>query len=83
MFTFILSIIICFVINIAISLIVSFLVPGNYYLAAIITSIVTAFVFAIITSRDRRHFYKDKYFWIYFFSASIIFLLVDLLTFII
>jgi hypothetical protein len=76
-----LSFMICFVINLVISAIFQALIP-NYFIASMLTSIVIAMIYAImVLPFDRLRFYKQRSFWVSFFVMSIIFLLLDCLTF--
>ncbi|MCI1735165.1 MAG: hypothetical protein LKM30_05475 [Bacilli bacterium] len=75
------SLLICIALNLVISTIMSILIP-NYILAAMATSIIIAFIYAIFSvPNDRAHFYKQKYFWLYFFGMSILFLVIDAFSF--
>ena len=56
----------------------------NYYLAEILSSVLFAFIFALIEQwADRRHFYKYQRFWYTFFITGICFCLLDLIYFVI
>ncbi len=80
--SFILWLLLCLVLNTVISTLVSYLIP-NYYMASLISSIIIAFVYAILVQRDKRHFYRYRNFWIYFLATAIIFMLFDALFWII
>lgn len=82
MFSYLIWLIVFFVLNLVVSLIIGILIP-NYYLASIVTSVVIAFLYALLSTFDKKHFYKDRYFWIRFFGLGIIFLLVDWIGFMI
>ncbi len=68
-------------INMAVSLIVSLLVP-NTYLASMITSVILAFFCSTFNGQGKEK-YKSMDFWSSFFFLSIIFLLIDLVVWII
>ncbi len=68
-------------INMAVSLIVSFLVP-NTYAASMITSVILAFFCSAFNGQGREK-YKSTDFWSSFFFLAIIFLLIDLVVWII
>ncbi len=81
--SFIIWLLVCLALNTVVSMLVSFLIP-NYYLASIITSIIIAFIYAILVQRgDRAHFYRYRSFWMYFLITAIIFMLFDALSFVI
>jgi hypothetical protein len=76
------SFLICFILNIAISMIFTWLIP-NVYLASMLTSIVISFIYSLfILPYDRGHFYRYKRFWYGFLGMGIVFLLIDVFTFI-
>ncbi len=78
---FIIWLLVCLALNTLVSTLVSLFIP-NYYLATMITSIIIAFVYALISQRgDRLHFYKYRNFWLYFLGTAIVFLLFDALVF--
>ena len=64
-------------INMVVSVIVSLLVP-NTYLASMITSVILAF-FCTAYNGQRKEKYKTEQFWSSFFFLAIIFLLIDLI----
>ncbi len=72
--------IICLFLNMLISTIIALLIP-SYYLAQIVTSVVIAFLYSLLITPERRWFYKSQRFWMVFFGLSIIFLLLDWVTF--
>lgn len=78
----IISLFICLIINEVVSFLVHLLVP-DYFLATILTSIILSFVFAILSIQENKsQFYKQKNFYIYFFSLAIIFMILDAIFFI-
>lgn len=77
------SLFICLIINELVSLLITSLIP-NYFLATIITSIVLSFIFAIMSLNENKAlFFKQKRFYIYFFSMAIVFMLLDAFFFMI
>jgi len=76
------SIIICLLLNMIVSFVIRSLV-SNYYLAEMLTSIIIAFIYAIIITPDKAHFYKNRNFWMYFLGTALFFLLFDCLLFLI
>lgn len=81
--TFIVWLLVCLAVNVVVSLLVGSL-GGNAYLATMITSLILSFLLALMsTPFDRKHFYRYRSFWMYFLITAIIFLLLDLLTFLI
>ena len=83
MVSFVIWLFVCLVVNAIISMLVGSL-GGNAYLATMITSLVLSFLLALMSSRyDRKHFYRYKEIWMYFMITAIVFLLVDLITFLI
>lgn len=71
------------VLNTIISMCVHFFIP-NYYIAEIIASVVISFIFAVLEQWvDRAHFYRYPRFWYTFFIMGIVFVLFDVLFFII
>jgi hypothetical protein len=81
--SFIIELIVMILINEAISVLTHIFIP-NQYLATIISSVLIAFVFAIIQQWvDRRHFYRYQRFWYTFFITGIVFCLLDFVMFII
>lgn len=83
MASFLIWIVLCLVVNSVVSLLVTTL-GGNSYLATMITSLVLSFLVAIINTRfDRKHFYRQRFFWVTFMATALIFLLLDLLLFLI
>lgn len=78
----IISLFLCLIINEVVSFLVNLLIP-DYFLATIITSIVLSFIFAIFSVQENRsQFYKQKNFYIYFFSLAIMFMILDAFFFI-
>ncbi len=83
MASFLIWIVLCLVVNSVVSLLVTTL-GGNSYLATMVTSLVLSFLVAIINTRfDRKHFYRQRFFWVTFMATALIFLLLDLLMFLI
>lgn len=81
--SFFVWLLVCLAVNVIISMLVSTL-GGNAYLATMLTSLVLAFLLALMnTAFDRRHFYRYRSFWMYFLITAIVFLLLDLLVFLI
>ncbi len=81
--SFFVWLLVCLAVNVIISMLVSTL-GGNAYLATMLTSLVLAFLLALMnTTFDRRHFYRYRSFWMYFLITAIVFLLLDLLVFLI
>lgn len=79
----IISLFLCLIINEVVSFLVNLIIP-DYFLATIITSIVLSFIFAIFSVQENRsQFYKQKNFYIYFFSLAIMFMILDAFFFII
>lgn len=76
----IISLIVCLFLNLIISFVIQALIP-NYYLAQIITSLVISFIFALFITSEKKSFYKNRTFWIYFLGTSLVFLLIDCLSF--
>lgn len=68
-------------INMVVSLLVSILVP-NTYLASMITSVILAFLCSAFNGQGKEK-YRTSDFWSSFFFLSIIFLLIDLVVWII
>lgn len=68
-------------INMAVSLIVSILIP-NTYLASMITSVILAFFCSMFNGQGKEK-YKSMDFWSSFLFLAIIFLLIDLVVWII
>ncbi len=80
---FLLELLFMYFLNILVSTAVSLIIP-DVYLADIITSIILAFIFALMEQWiDRIHFYKYARFWYRFFLVGIFFCLWDLLIFLI
>lgn len=78
----IISLFLCLIINEVVSFLVNLIIP-DYFLATIITSIVLSFIFAIFSVQENRsQFYKQKNFYIYFFSLAIMFMILDAFFFI-
>lgn len=83
MASFLIWIVLCLVVNSVVSLLVTTL-GGNSHLATMVTSLVLSFLVAIINTRfDRKHFYRQRFFWVTFMATALIFLLLDLLMFLI
>ena len=83
MASFLIWIVLCLVVNSVVSLLVTTL-GGNSYLATMVTSLVLSFLVAIINTRfGRKHFYRQRFFWVTFMATALIFLLLDLLMFLI
>ncbi len=66
------------IINMAVSFFVSALIP-NVYLANMVTSVVLAFLFSCFDGRGKEKF-RTADFWSSFLFLSIIFLILDLIT---
>ena len=82
MSSFLIFLFLLLAVNIVVSVVVQSFVK-NYYLASIITSVIIAFIYCIIsTQEDRLHFYRQRDFYVRFFGSAIVFLLVDCITFI-
>ena len=79
---FIISFVICFFINMVVSFVISAIFP-NFYLAQIISSLVIAFIFAILLSPDKKRCFITREFWQRFLSSAIILLLIDCFSFLI
>lgn len=83
MVSFFVWLIVCLAVNVVVSLLVGSL-GGNAYLATMITSLVLSFLLALMsTPFDRKHFYRYRSFWMYFLITAIVFLIIDLITFLI
>lgn len=83
MASFLIWIVLCLVVNSVVSLLVTSL-GGNSYLATMICSLVLSFLVALMNTRtERRYFYRQRSFWITFMATALIFLLLDLLLFLI
>ncbi len=81
--SFFVWLLVCLAVNVIVSMLVSTL-GGNAYLATMLTSLILAFLLAWMnTVFDRRHFYRYRSFWMYFLITAIVFLLLDLLVFLI
>ena len=83
MASFLIWIVLCLVVNSVVSLLVTTL-GGNSYLATMVTSLVLSFLVAINNTRfDRKNIYRQRFFWVTFMATALIFLLLDLLMFLI
>ncbi len=80
--SFLIWIVVCLLLNSFVSFIVTAL-GGNYYLATMICSLVLALLVAIMNTRaDRRHFYRQRFFWVTFLATALVLLLLDMLLFV-
>lgn len=68
--------------NMLISTVVSLLIP-NTYLAAMVTSVVLAFIFTAMSTPKGKGKFTSQTFWMQYFTLAIAFLLMDALFFII
>lgn len=81
MTSFLIWIVVCLAVNSIVSILVTFL-GGNSYLASMLTSLILAFLLALMNTRfDRKHFYKYRFFWVSFMGTALLFLIVDLILF--
>ena len=81
--SFLISLLICLILNIVVADVVSLLVP-DYYLANIVTSVILAFIISLISlPEDKLHFYRNRRFYLSFFTTAIIFLILDAVFFLI
>ncbi|MDD6240596.1 MAG: hypothetical protein PUA93_03310 [Eubacteriales bacterium] len=78
--SFLIWLLVIFFLNSIVSIVCQALIP-NYYIAEIVTSVILSFIFAIIQEPDRAHFYRSYGFWVRFLVCAIVFLLFDLLYF--
>lgn len=80
---FFISLLVVLIVNVVVSFVFRILIP-NYYIAQLCTSIFMAFFFAVLNEWfDRKHFYKHLSFWYTFFITGIVFVLFDLLWYLI